>query len=806
MTRTNKTMKFKDFLIIGLLPMAINFAHGESLPTYTLEDFIITSSPLSLTGTEITQSATVIDDEKLADVNADTIAATLSLQPGISQTYYGPNANRPIIRGLDGFRVSVLENGLNAFDLSATSNDHAVGINPLLIDRIEVLRGSSTLVHGSHSIGGVINVFDNSIPSLWKNTDLTNEFKIRFSSVNDGKNFGGIVFEQIGDIVFQINGSKVNTSDYEAPAFELHHDEHAHEVQYAVLEAEDDGSLHLHVEELEEDHAEANTTHNDEEFFETVENTHSETRTFGFGGSISNSRGYNGLSYSNYTTSYGAPNHESSIFDIKREKTAFESFRELDSGYFDNVEFSLVYGDYSHVEDGGHEEGDSVVLYEYHEDEGEFEEAEDHGHEDHHAKFIKKGIDSKLVFTKQTDNNSSALSLCFSDIDMKIDGEESYLAAMNHYASQNAHNESLGTLVESVNPSISNDSAKAYGIGFLHKTQVSEELSINGGVRYEFLSRDYDATEREADPHPQVASSDSEEANIDRDDNSINASIGFVLKKSESLSFSGNLHYSERIPETSELFSSGAHHATESFEIGNKDLENEESIGVEFAITNDQGAFKQKLSLFYNDYENFIFQSDTGFKTGTNQWIKAEDDPLVSEEPFDELVENNVVQIDGDYYIKPEYESLDIRQYKGVKANIYGLEYEFAYQLTPNSSIKGFADSITGKNETDNIALPRIPPYRIGIGYYANIDDYRFNINAVRHGQQDNLANGEEVTDSYTLINARLGFSPSGDGNSELYIKVNNLSDELAYVHTSFLKESAPLPGRSFEIGYNLTF
>ena len=93
-------MKFKDFLIIGLLPMAINFAHGESLPTYTLEDFIITSSPISLTGKEITQSATVIDDEKLADVNADTIAATLSLQPGISQTYYGPNANRPIIRGI----------------------------------------------------------------------------------------------------------------------------------------------------------------------------------------------------------------------------------------------------------------------------------------------------------------------------------------------------------------------------------------------------------------------------------------------------------------------------------------------------------------------------------------------------------------------------------------------------------------------------------------------------------------------------------------------------------------------------------
>ena len=87
-----------------------------------------------------------------------------------------------------------------------------------------------------------------------------------------------------------------------------------------------------------------------------------------------------------------------------------------------------------------------------------------------------------------------------------------------------------------------------------------------------------------------------------------------------------------------------------------------------------------------------------------------------------------------------------------------------------------------------------------------NSDQYRFSLSAVHHGKQDKLANGEEETDAYTLLNARLGFSPNTNSNSELYLKINNLTDRLAYVHTSFLKESAPLPGRNVEIGYNLTF
>ena len=791
-------MYLKNFFLYSFFPIALIFANEKNLTTYTLEDFVIKSSPISLTTGDNSQSSKIILNKTLDELRSDTIADTLSFQSGISKTYYGPNANRPIIRGLDGYRVGILENGLAGFDLSATSNDHAVTINPLLIDRIEILKGSACLVHCGNSIAGLINVFDKSIPNLRQGALLENQFRTRFSSVNDGRNFGGIVFDQIGNIVFQINGSKITTSDYNTPKFEVHHHEHHHGIAYA--QEQNDGSYifdEIAEEEEEEEHEE-------EVFLETVENTHSEIETFGFGGSYNHDKGHVGLSFSNYSSEYGVPNHEDSVVSIEKDKFALESAYDIDSGYFDSVNFQLAYGDYSHTEEAGHEgHGEEITLYEYHSNEGKFEPHE-HDDHDHHAKFLLEGIDSKLIFSRNTDTDSSALSISFIDKDMKIDGEESYLAAMNHLADQNDENQ--GTLAESENVKISNDSAKRFGIGFMQKKQLSEQLSLNGGFRYESLSRDYDATER-ADEHAHgeeennhAHHDEGDAVDIDRDDNALNASIGFVLKSSDSITFSGNLHYSERIPETSELYSSGAHHATESFEMGNPDLKNEESVGVEFAVINNQGSFNQKLSLYYNNYNNFIFQSDTGFKTGNDKWR------LANSEDVSHAAEDGITLVEGTDYVKAEFEELSIREYKGVEAKIYGLEYEFDYQLSSNTSIRGFADSITGKNKTDAIALPRIPPYRLGIGYYMNSDQYRFSLSAVHHGKQDKLANGEEETDAYTLLNARLGFSPNTNSNSELYLKINNLTDRLAYVHTSFLKESAPLPGRNVEIGYNITF
>ena len=796
-------MNKKNFLLLYLsVPLSITWALDSNSESHThseiyqLDDFIVQSSPLALTQSEKTQSSSILQDRDLNSKRSESIAKILADQPGVSQSNYGPNANRPIIRGLDGFRISILENGLSAFDLSATSADHAVSIDPLLVDRIEVLRGASSLIYGANSIGGLVNVFDNSIPNTLNGRTFDNRFRTHYSSVNDGFSRGAILYHSVDNFVFQINGIISESNDYEAPSFEADHHEHDHEhVQYAkILTGETApllGTLHL------EDHGDGNDDDHDgdHDLVQIVENTHSETRSFGFGGSYTHANGFIGLSFSEYESAYGVPNHENSVLDINRQKFTIQSFYNFDSGLFDNLDFKLAYGDYSHSEEGSGHADDEVDLFHLegtivepivHDDEDE--------HEHHHAKFITEGFDSSLLFTKRTGFSNFALSINYSDKDMKIEGEESYLAAMKHHADQN--DENTGTLDESTNLRIQNDSTRRYGFAILQSKNVSPFLSVNGGIRYDAVSCDYEALTR-VDDHDTLPNN----ADFKREDSSLNGSLGFVLKESDLVTLSANLHYAERIPETSELYSSGAHHATESFEMGNPDLENEQSVGVEFAISRNEGDLNQKLSFYCNDYDNFIYQSDTGFKTGTDLWRRPTADEVTADasapiplDPSRDLV-------------RAEFEELSIREYKGVEAKIYGLEYQYNYKLSDNSFIKGFVDYIEAKNETDGIALPRIMPWRAGMSYHYCDHSTSFDISATYHGKQDDLAEGESITESYTLLDCRFGyFLDKLDKSSEVYLKVNNLTDELAFTHTSFLKDSAPLPGRNIQVGLNYRF
>ena len=106
----------------------------------------------------------VLDGADLASEIRPSIGETLARQPGVSSTSFGPSASRPVLRGLGGDRIRILTDGIGSLDLSSSSADHAVAINPLTADRIEILRGPSALLFGSSAIGGVVNVIDSRIP------------------------------------------------------------------------------------------------------------------------------------------------------------------------------------------------------------------------------------------------------------------------------------------------------------------------------------------------------------------------------------------------------------------------------------------------------------------------------------------------------------------------------------------------------------------------------------------------------------------------------------------------------------------
>jgi iron complex outermembrane receptor protein len=106
----------------------------------------------------------VLDEAELTRNVRPSIGETLARQPGVSATSFGPTASAPVLRGLSGDRVRVLTDGIGTLDLSGSGPDHAIAINPITAERIEVLRGPSALLFGSSAIGGVVNVLDTRIP------------------------------------------------------------------------------------------------------------------------------------------------------------------------------------------------------------------------------------------------------------------------------------------------------------------------------------------------------------------------------------------------------------------------------------------------------------------------------------------------------------------------------------------------------------------------------------------------------------------------------------------------------------------
>ncbi|MDP3605097.1 MAG: TonB-dependent receptor [Polaromonas sp.] len=128
----------------------------------SLKEITVTGNPLG--ATELIAPATQYSGQGLLLRTKTTLGETLDGTPGVSSTYFGPNASRPIIRGLDGDRIRILANGGGSLDASSLSYDHSVTSDPLSIERIEVLRGPGALPYGGSAVGGVVNVIDNRIP------------------------------------------------------------------------------------------------------------------------------------------------------------------------------------------------------------------------------------------------------------------------------------------------------------------------------------------------------------------------------------------------------------------------------------------------------------------------------------------------------------------------------------------------------------------------------------------------------------------------------------------------------------------
>ncbi|MEO6244676.1 MAG: TonB-dependent receptor plug domain-containing protein, partial [Opitutaceae bacterium] len=285
-----------------------------------LDKFVVSAGHDPKTAFDVAQGTSVLAGEELHRQVQATLGETLSGTPGVSSTYYGPGASRPVIRGLGGDRVRVLDNGVGALDASNVSPDHNTAVEPLFASRIEVLRGPSTLLYGSSAVGGAVNVIDNSIPDTAPDGRASGAAELRGGGAGRERAAVFSVGGGKGNFSTQLNLSKQRTSDLRIPGF---------------ARIDDD--------------APANQPSG------TLPGSASDTFNGSLGGSVFWKAGHAGAAISRYETDYGVPTGDSPPTSIRMRRTRLDLAAETTQafGVFRGAKARFGLADYAHSELGG---------------------------------------------------------------------------------------------------------------------------------------------------------------------------------------------------------------------------------------------------------------------------------------------------------------------------------------------------------------------------------------------------------------------------------------------------------------------
>ncbi len=173
---------------------------------------------------DVIRGSSVIAGDELVRSQSATLGETVASQPGTRSTGFAPGSGRPVIRGLGGPRVRTLQNGVGNIDASVTSPDHYVATEPLLAERIEVLRGAGTLRYGSNAVGGVVNVVDGVIPESIPDGGVKGVIQSNYGTNQDERNLSGAVRLGTGQFAVQAQGFGRRGHDLNVPGRPLSSD------------------------------------------------------------------------------------------------------------------------------------------------------------------------------------------------------------------------------------------------------------------------------------------------------------------------------------------------------------------------------------------------------------------------------------------------------------------------------------------------------------------------------------------------------------------------------------------------------
>ena len=706
------------------------------LTPVSVENIVVTASVLGSSVLESVTPVSVIDEYKLRKIQAETLGETLKNTPGVHSTYFGPVASSPVIRGNDGPRVKIVQNGLDVSDVSRIGPDHNVAANSTSATQVEVLRGPATLQYGSGAIGGVVNVVDNRIPSEVP-VGIEGDVEANYATVNDGK-FGR--FNLTGgqnNIAFHVDGFKRKTDNADIPGYA------------SVMPDEDEqpGSL---------------------------ESSAMDTTNITAGLSLVDEEGYFGFSVEKLDNFYGVPGHSHAHEEEHEGETEEEHAEHVGEGGtnldvdmtryqaagewyspfkgISSLKFGAAYTDYEHVEIEDGQVG---------------------------TRFTNQGSDIRLAATHaDIDAWHGVFGLQYHNSDYAADGDEAYTppTETESMALFLVEQKKFGSLILELGGRLERTTYNADTVDF--------ELEV---AQHEEEHHDEEGHEDEHEEH-ELAFNFDEYAFTS---SSLSAGVNWEYTPGYSVALT--LSRNERAPSMQELFSAGQHLATQTFEVGLvydmdedgevsenlRSVKEEVSNNIDLTFRKFSGDSGYTLSFFYNQADDYIYQSATDLTALAHGH---------EEEAHEEHAEEGTPV----YYFNQD------------DATIYGVEAEGFVDLNVNWRVSVFGDYIRAKIDSYN--LPRIPPLRLGSTISYEGEALSSELSVVWYDDQTKTTEYETPTDGYTLVNVSVDYRVSDTQDWTVYIRVNNLFDEEARVHTSFLKDQAPLPGRNFTLGTRFSF
>ena len=719
-------------------------------------DIIVTGRSL---GTEKTAlPVQVLAGAELAHRRQGGLGETLAGLPGIHLDNFGGGASRPVIRGQTLPRIEILTDGANFFDVSSISPDHAISTDPLLLDTIEIQRGPAAVRYGGSATNGAINLIDSKVPKAVPSGGISAATEVRFGTGDEEKTVVGRITAGVGQFAVHAEGARRRADDYEVPnAFGT----------------------------------------------DTLRDSFADSTSYAVGGSWITPKGYLGAAYTRVENEYGLPGHSHAnsachgdyYFDrldfhcrphgsigynvtTPDDLTAFirlKSDRVDVRGDYDDLLPGLAHlrlrGSYT---DYRHDEIDGPTLF---------------------SRFTNQVWDGRAELTHQPlFGFTGTLGVQYTDATFSgLDVNAIHLPP----SSRIGFSGPLKRLTENTGVFLSE--RRSFGNLDVEIAARKDWRTIRTPIPGPFFANVSKQTEayyisnygqnwrtalereqREYWP----------ESNPDLKHDPFSASFGATWNMRAGYAVALSLAHSERGPSVRELFANGVNLATNSFELGltqspadflfedfpidfapsTPDLM-EKTNAVNLTFRKAGGSLEFEVGLFYQNISDYVFARL--IQSNSQNGVRA-----------------------------------NMLAYNAADVEFSGIDGQVSFRLDTASQVTVFGDYVNTNIKNNNDNLPRISPGRLGARYGYAAGPLSGDVEYYHTFEQDKFASYETRTPGYDMLNATLSyrFDIGQTKTVEVYMRGTNLLNQLAFVHTSFVKDQSPLRGRSVAIGMRHAF